>query len=92
MTQKTKKVPIYRNGELGRLSRDMLMGIINGGVITEGDLVRMSPNYTRTSVLNQYHRLVAMGFQIRRRIITLPRRYRIKFGRGVIPTEVIYYV
>jgi hypothetical protein len=84
--------PKFRNGELGMLARDFLIGVINNGMITERDVVKLSPRYTRTAVLNQYHRLVAMGFNIKRRAISLPRRHQIKFRRGVIPSEVVYYI
>lgn len=78
---------------MGELANDMLMLLINRRVVTEQEIVRRGSSRTRSAVYQQYQRLVARGFDIRRRIVSLPRRHGKKFGRkGVIPSEAIYYI
>ena len=82
--------PKFRQGEIGLLAREFLILLINNHVVTDTELTKLG--HKKTAILNQYKRLVVMGFNIKRRIISLNRRYKLKFERGVIPNEAVYYL
>lgn len=94
MTEKISRISI-RNPhvlDLGVSAKNFLMALINDRVVTEAEMLKHCGKCRRVHVLSQYHRLRAMGFDIRRKEVSLFKKHKRAFRYGRKPIEVVYYI